>query len=46
MSAPVYKWIIVFDDGSTAETTGKHPYDFIEDFLDEVPVAIIRSEMW
>lgn len=46
MSAPVYRWIIVYDDASTEEKIGEHPYDFVDDLLDKVPVAIIRAGMW
>ena len=42
MSATVYKWIIVYDDGRTEEKWSQSPADFA-DYLDEVPVAIIRS---
>ncbi len=42
MSATVYKWIIVYEDGSTEEKLAESPYDFADD-LEEVPVAIIRN---
>jgi len=43
MSATIYKWIIVYDDGRTEEKWGESPYDFADDLLVEVPVAIIRN---
>lgn len=42
MSATIYKWIVVYDDGRTEEKWGESPYAFADD-LAEVPVAIIRS---
>lgn len=45
MSATVYKWIIVYDDGKTEEKLGESPYAFVDD-LTEVPVAIIRNDEW
>ena len=42
MSATIYKWIIVYDDGSTEEKRGESLYDFADDLV-EVPVAIIRA---
>lgn len=45
MSATIYKWIVVYDDGRTEERLGGSPYDFADD-LDEVPVAIIRNGWW
>ena len=42
MSAPVYKWIVVYDDGDTEEKYGESPSDFV-DYLAKVPVAIIRN---
>lgn len=42
MSATIYKWIIVYDDGSTEEKWGQSPYDFVDDLV-EIPVAIIRN---
>ena len=42
MSATVYKWIVVYDDGRTEEKRGESPSDFA-DYLAEVPVAIIRN---
>ena len=42
MSATIYKWIIVYDDGKTEEKWGESPYDFADD-LTKVPVAIIRN---
>lgn len=42
MSATVYKWIIVYEDGRTEEIWGESPYAFADD-LAEVPVAIIRN---
>ena len=41
MSATIYKWIIVFDDGSTEEEWGESPYDFADGLM-KAPVAIIR----
>lgn len=43
MSATVYKWIIVYDDGRTEEKCGESPYDFADELFQEVPVAIIRN---
>ena len=42
MSASVYRWIIVYESGRTEEKIGSYPYDFADEILDEVPVAIIR----
>lgn len=42
MSATIYKWIIVYENGNTEEKQGESPYDFVDD-LTEVPVAIIRN---
>ena len=42
MSATIYKWIVVYDDGRTEVEYGESPYDFADD-LTEVPVAIIRN---
>ena len=42
VSATIYKWIIVYDDGRTEEKWGESPYDFADDLI-EVPVAIIRN---
>lgn len=42
MSATIYKWIVVYDDGGTEEKEGESPYDFADD-LEGVPVAIIRN---
>ena len=42
MSASVYEWIIVYEDGHTEKVTGTSPYDFADDLID-VPVAIIRN---
>lgn len=42
MSAPIYKWIVVYEDGSTEEKLGETPYAFVDDLV-EVPVAIIRN---
>ena len=42
MSATIYKWIVVYDDGRAEEKLGEAPYSFADD-LDEVPVAIIRN---
>ena len=42
MSATIYKWIVVYDDGRTEEKYGASPYDFADDLI-EVPVAIIRN---
>lgn len=41
MSAAVYKWIVVYDDGWAEEKVGESPFDFV-DRLEDVPVAIIR----
>ncbi len=45
MSATIYKWIVVYADGSTEEKLGESPYAFADD-LEEVPVAIIRNGWW
>lgn len=42
MSATIFKWIVVYDDGRTEEKWGECPYDFADDLV-EVPVAIIRN---
>ena len=42
MSASIYKWIVVYDDGRTEEKWGESPYAFADDLV-EVPVAIIRN---
>ena len=42
MSATIYKWIVVYDDGRTEEKYGASPCDFSDDLI-EVPVAIIRN---
>lgn len=42
MSASIYKWIVVYDDGRTEEKHGASLYDFADDLV-EVPVAIIRN---
>ena len=42
MSAPVYKWIIVYEGGYTEEKSGTCPYDFADDIVD-VPIAIVRE---
>lgn len=42
MSAMVYKWIVVYEDGRTEEKWGESPYSFADDLV-EVPVAIIRN---
>ena len=42
MSATVYKWIIVYEDGRTEEKWAESPDVFADD-LAEVPVAIIRN---
>ena len=42
LSATIYRWIVVYDDGRTEEEWGASPYDFVDD-LEEVPVAIIRN---
>lgn len=45
MSATVYKWIIVYEDGCTEERIGTCPYDFADDIVD-APIAIIREGWW
>ena len=45
MSATIYRWIIVYDDGKTEEKLGESPDTFADD-LAEVPVAIIRNGWW
>lgn len=45
MSAPVYKWIIVYEGGYTEEKHGTCPADFADDIVD-VPIAIIREGWW
>ena len=42
MSATVYRWIVVYEDGYTVEKWGESPADFADE-LEEVPVAIIRN---
>ena len=42
MSATIYKWIVVYDDGRTEEKWAENLYDFADD-LEEVPAAIIRN---
>lgn len=42
MSATIYNWIIVYEDGHTEEKKGDSPYAFADE-LEEVPVAIIRN---
>ena len=42
MSATIYKWIVVYDDGGTEERYGENPSDFV-DYIEKVPVAIIRT---
>lgn len=42
MSAPVYKWIIVYEGGYTEEKTGECPAVFADELVD-VPIAIIRE---
>ena len=42
MSATIYNWIIIYDDGRTEEMQGKNLDDFAYD-LREVPIAIIRN---
>lgn len=42
MSAPVYTWVIVYEDGYTEVKTGTCPADFADDII-EVPIAIIRE---
>lgn len=42
MSATIYRWIIVYDDGRTEEKWGASLYAFVDD-LEEEPVAIIRT---
>ena len=42
MSATIYKWIIVYDDGQTEEKQGESPSNFV-DYLVRVPIAIIRN---
>ena len=42
MSATVYKWIVVYEDGRTEERRGEAPWSFADE-LDETPVAIIRN---
>ena len=42
MSTTIYKWIVVYDNGTTEEKFGASPYAFADD-LEEVPVAIIRN---
>lgn len=42
MSATIYEWIVVYDDGRTEEKWGTSPYDFADDLV-EISVAIIRN---
>lgn len=42
MSATVYKWIVVYEDGRTEEKWGEAPWSFDDDLVG-VPVAIIRN---
>ena len=42
MSAQIYKWIVVYEDGHTEEKYGECPYCFADDLVD-VPIAIIRN---
>ena len=42
MSAPVYQWIVIYEDGRTEVEWGESVYSFADD-LDEVPIAIIRN---
>ena len=42
MSATIYKWIVVYDDGTIEEKWGESPSDFA-DYLVKVPIAIIRN---
>ena len=42
MSAPVYKWIVVYEDGHTEEKYGEDPSDFMYE-LPDTPIAIIRN---
>lgn len=42
MSASIYNWIVVYDDGRTEAKRGASLYDFADDLV-EVPVAIIRN---
>ncbi len=42
MSATIFTWIIVYDDGHTEEKTGSCPADFTDD-IDDVPIAIVRK---
>ena len=43
MSAPVYRWIIVYIDGKTEQKEARSIYDFADDLIEE-PVAIIRAD--
>lgn len=43
MSATIWRWIIVYEDGRTEIKFGENIYSFTDD-LEEVPVAIIRDE--
>ena len=45
MSATVYKWIIVYEDGRTEEKWAESPYAFADD-LAEVPVIICLLHEW
>ena len=42
MSAPIWKWLIIYEDGRIEEKWGESPYSFADD-LEEVPIAIIRN---
>ena len=41
MSAPVYRWIVVYEDGHSEEKYGEDPSEFTAE-LTETPIAIIR----
>ena len=43
MSAVVYRWIVVYEDGRTEIVTGECPESFADD-LTKVPIAIIRAD--
>ena len=43
MSATVYRWIIVYEDGYVEEKDATSPCEFADDLV-EVPIAIIRSK--
>ena len=42
MSATIWNWIIVYDDGRTEIKRGESPCAFADE-LEEVPIAIIRE---